>query len=69
VESACSYNGIIHTPESPVVVDIFAALPVCLRESESLALLAKEVVGWLGILISEGIASYKIQEQYSKESS
>jgi hypothetical protein len=44
---------------------VFVALPVFMRESESLALLAKKVVVWPGIPISKEVASYKIQEQYS----
>ncbi len=45
---------------------VIAALPVSCESLNRLVLLAEKVFVWLGIPISEAIAS-KIQEQYSKE--
>jgi hypothetical protein len=67
VNSGCFYNGSSTRLSRRSLRGVFAALPVCMRESQSARLTRKKVFVWLSIPISEAIASYKIQEQYSKE--
>ena len=69
MESSCFYNGSSTRLSRRPCVAFSRRSQFACEGLNRLALLAKKVVVWPDIPISEAIASYKIQEQYSKESS
>jgi len=65
VNGACFYNGLSTRLSRRLCVAFSRRSQFSCESLNRLALLAKKVVVWPGIPISEEVASYKIQEQYS----